>query len=104
MRIQLTDVQSGREIGWREGVADSLTSRSADIQEAVRTATEILVQTHLDAAPRAGWRVEQLTAQFSLTMTAEGSLIVAKGTASGTLDITVTLKREDQQDARATSD
>lgn len=91
--VQVTDVRSGREIGFSENIAVGLASRAADIQNAVRETTEIMVASAAPEITEANWQVDHLTVKFSLSLTTEGSCIVAKGTASGTLDIAIDLRK-----------
>jgi len=86
---------AGREIGWGSNVSEMLTARLDDIRDAIQ-AGAASVSAGLPGLPVAGdWRVTEVEASFGITLAAEAGVILSKGSAEATFEVTVTFSRNE---------
>jgi hypothetical protein len=97
--------EAGREIGWDgPNIAERLDRRVDDIRRAVVSAAMAIAQS-LPGMPEAtDWLLEELSASFGITLTAEAGALVTKASAGATFEVTVTFKREGRRHAGHGSD
>jgi hypothetical protein len=84
---------AGREIGWGTNVAERLESRLDDIRRAIASGATAVAES-LGTLPSArDWHLDNVTASFGITLTAEAGAILSKASAGATFDVTITYKR-----------
>jgi hypothetical protein len=89
------DAAAGREIGWGTNVAERLDARLDDIRRAIASGASAVAES-LGSLPSArDWRLDNVTASFGVTLTAEAGALLSKASAGATFDVTVTYKRDD---------
>jgi hypothetical protein len=92
---------AGREIGWGTNVAERLDSRLDDIRRAIASGATAVAES-LGTLPGAtGWQLDNVTASFGITLTAEAGALLSKASAGATFDVTVTYKHEPHDGDRA---
>jgi hypothetical protein len=92
--VQVVDVKGGRQIGWRDNLAEQLGDRSEDIRRAIAVGSRAVADS-LPGLPGAqGWRMGEVSASFGVTLTAEAGAILSKASAGATFEVTVTYQRE----------
>ena len=92
---------AGREIGWGTNVAERLESRLDDIRRAIASGATAVAES-LGGLPGAqGWSLDNVSASFGVTLTAEAGALLSKASAGATFDVTVTYKRAPDDGGRA---
>jgi hypothetical protein len=92
---------AGREIGWGTNVAEQLESRLDDIRRAIASGT-MAVAGSLDSLHSVpDWRLDNVSASFGVTLTAEAGALLTKAAAGATFEVTVTYKRTASDGDRA---
>jgi hypothetical protein len=92
---------AGREIGWGTNVAERLESRLEDIRRAIASGATAVAES-LGGLPGAqGWRLDNVSASFGVTLTAEAGALLSKASAGATFDVTVTYKHVSHDGDRA---
>jgi len=91
--VQVVEVHAGREIARAPQVAELLRDRVDEIRDAIVTGAQTIAGTlrELDAAP--GWKLDEVSASFGLTLAAEAGVILSKASASAAFDVTVKFQR-----------
>src|SRR3954470_7922085 len=83
----------GREIGWGSNVSEMLTARLDDIRDAIRAGAASISTSLPDLPVVADWQVDQVEASFGITLAAEAGVILSKGSAEATLEVTIAFAR-----------
>lgn len=91
--VEITD--AGREIGWGSNVSEMLTARLDDIRDALRAGAASISTGLPDLPVVADWRVTEVEASFGITLAAEAGVILSKGSAEATFDVTITFSRNE---------
>jgi hypothetical protein len=84
---------AGREIGWGANVAERLESRLDDIRRAIASGATAVAESLGTLPSAADWHLDNVTASFGITLTAEAGAILSKASAGATFDVTITYKR-----------
>jgi hypothetical protein len=95
------DAAAGREIGWGTSVAEQLEARMDDIRQAIESGANAVAVSlvSLPDAPR--WRMQEVTASFGITLTAEAGVLLSKASAGATFEVAVTFERLPEEDSHA---
>lgn len=91
--VQVVRVDTGREIGWSEGLADRLRNRLADVHEAIKDGSAAVAGGLGQLARPDGWQLEEVTATFGIALAAEAGVILSKASGEATFEISVTYRR-----------
>jgi hypothetical protein len=92
--VQVVPVDEGREIGWGESTAEQLRNRLEDIRLAVKEGTKAVAES-LEGLPGAkGWSLEEVSAKFGVTLTAQAGVILSSASVGATFEVTVLFKRD----------
>jgi hypothetical protein len=96
--VQVVPVNDGRQqIGWGESTAEQLQNRLDDIRHAIAEGTKAVADS-LGSLPGAkGWQLGEVSATFSLTLTAEAGVIISRASAGATFEVSVVFKREQEE-------
>jgi hypothetical protein len=95
--VQVVELDSGRAIGWGSNLAEPLRNRVADIESGIRAAAQT-VAVSLHGLPSAdGWQLDEVSASFGITLTAEAGVIVSKASTEANFDVSLTFKRVDAE-------
>jgi hypothetical protein len=91
--VQVVDIDDQGEIGWGDNLAERVEDRSGDIRRAIEAGAKTVTESlpGLPGAP--GWRMQQVSASFGVTLTAEAGAILSKASAGATFEMTVTYER-----------
>ncbi len=92
--VQVVELEQGREIGWGTNVAERLGDRAGDVRRAITRGGEVVANSVADLQAIQGWRLDQVSASFAVTLTAEAGAIVSKASAEATFEVTVTFQRD----------
>jgi hypothetical protein len=83
---------AGREIGFGANVAERLEARLDDIRRAIASGATAVAES-LGGLPSAqGWQLDEVSASFGITLTAEAGALLSKASAGATFDVTVTYR------------
>jgi len=94
--VQVVPVDEGREIGWGESTAEQLRNRLEDIRLAVKEGAKAVADS-LEGLPGAkGWRLEEVSAKFGVTLTAQTGVILSSASAGATFEVTVLFKHDQE--------
>ena len=95
--VQVVPLDEARQqISWGESTAERLHNRLEDIRSAIAEGAKAVADS-LEGLPGAkGWRLEEVSASFGVTLTAEAGVILSKASAGATFEVTV-LYRRDQE-------
>jgi hypothetical protein len=93
VELHLVDLTGNQPIGMRSARLVDLASQEEAIEKALSQVGAVLSGAAAKSEASNGFRVEEIEASFSLTLAAEGALIVAKASAEATLSVTLTAKR-----------
>jgi hypothetical protein len=91
--IQVVDVQEGREIAWGGNAATRLSARLDDIRRAVTAGTRAVAAGLTDLPATEHWQINEVSATFGMTLTAEAGVLLSKAGAEATFEVTVTFQR-----------
>jgi hypothetical protein len=91
--VEISD--GGREIGWNSNVSEMLLARVDDIRDAIRAGAASISTGLADLPVVADWHVDQVEASFGITLAAEAGVILSKGSAEATFDVTITFARNE---------
>jgi hypothetical protein len=83
---------AGREIGWGTNVAERLESRLDDIRRAIASGATAVAESLGSLPGASGWQLDNVSASFGVTLTAEAGALLSKASAGATFDVTVTYK------------
>ena len=97
--VEVVELDPGRAIGWGTGVAQQLRDRAADIECGIVAASQTVAGSLRSLASVEGWELDEVSASFGITLTAEAGVIVSKAAAGATLDVSVVFKRVPTRDA-----
>ena len=93
--VQVLPVDGGREIGWGSSRVAVFRDRLGDVREAVVSGAQAVADS-LGGLPSAeGWRLQEVSGSFGISLTAEGGVILTKAAVGTTFEITVTFQRTD---------
>jgi hypothetical protein len=92
--VQVVELDSGRAIGWGSNLAELLRSRVADIESGIRAAAQTVAES-LGSLPSAdGWQLDEVSASFGITLTAEAGVILSKASTGATFDVSLAFRRQ----------
>lgn len=91
--IQVVDMQEGREIAWGGNVAARLGERLDDVNRAITAGTRAVAAGLTDLPATGQWQVNEVSASFGITLTAEAGVLLSKAGAEATFEVTVTFQR-----------
>lgn len=92
--VQVVPAELGREIGWGSIQVAALGDRLGDVREAVASGARAVADS-LDDLPSAdGWRLDEVSGSFGISLRAEGGVILTKASAAVTFEVTVTFQRQ----------
>jgi hypothetical protein len=91
--VQVVELDPGREIGWGPSVAQQLRERAVDIERGIVAASETLAASLGSLASVEGWELDEVSASFGVTLTAEAGVIVSRASAGATFDVSFVFKR-----------
>jgi len=89
------DVAADREITFGRNLADGLADRREDIQGAIEAGVEAVSKSLKSLVSPDGWKLDELSASFGITLTAEAGVILSKASAGATLEVSVRFTRAD---------
>jgi hypothetical protein len=95
--VQVIDVEAAanREITFGKTLAEGLGSRADDIRKAIEAGSESVAKSLKSLVSPEGWGLDEVSASFGITLTAETGVIVSKASAGATFEVSVTFTRRD---------
>jgi hypothetical protein len=87
------DSQGSRQIRTRNRGTASLQERSAELEEAIVSASGVAQSSLARLQDRDGWRVSSLEVTFGLTLAAEAGVILSKASAEASFEVVITVER-----------
>jgi hypothetical protein len=94
--VQVVEVEGGRQIGRVADLAEQLGDRMEDVRRAIAVGARTVADS-LPGLPGAeGWGMDEVTASFGVTLTAEAGAILSKASAGATFEVCVTYRRNPQ--------
>ena len=87
------DSQGSRQIRARNRGTASLQERSAELEEAIVSASGIAQSSLARLQERNGWCVSSLEVTFGVTLAAEAGVILSKASAEASFEIVITVER-----------
>ncbi|MGW7387100.1 CU044_2847 family protein [Streptomyces sp. NPDC054794] len=87
------DSQGSRQIRARNRGTASLQERSAELQEAIVSASGMAQSSLARLRDHDGWRVSSLEVSFDVTLAAEAGVILSKASAEASFDGVITVER-----------
>ena len=91
--VQVVDVRAGREIGWGTSLAEELGKRLDDIRVAIAAGAKTVAGSLVGLPSAQGWQLEEVSASFGVTLTAEAGALLSKASAGATFEVQVTFHR-----------
>lgn len=91
--VQAVHVASGREISWSDTLVQRLEDRVDDIREAIVAGAQAVAADAERMTLTNGWQVDEISATFGVTLTADARVLVSRAGAEATFEVTVTLRR-----------
>jgi Trypsin-co-occurring domain 1 len=91
--VQVVEVNSGREIGWGSNLSEQLQGRRDDIRAAIVSGSDTVASSLVSLSSAGGWVLDEVSAGFGITLTAEAGVILSKASAAATFDVTVKFTR-----------
>lgn len=92
--IGVVELSDGRTISWAGNRAERLVDRLPDVRAAVSAAVAS-VGVELAAVPVSpGWQLDEVSAAFAVTLTAEAGVILGKTGGQASFEVTVSLRRQ----------
>jgi len=92
--IQVVPVAQGGEIAWGGSITDQLENRLDDIRNAIAAGASAVAESLPGLPSVTGWRLGEVEASFSVTVTAEAGVILSKASAGATFEVKVLYKRD----------
>jgi hypothetical protein len=92
--VQVVEVDSDREIGWASNLAEQLQGRLDDIRAAIVAGSGTVANSLVSLPSAEGWVLDEVSAAFGITLTAEAGVILSKASAAATFDVTVKFSRK----------
>lgn len=89
VQIQVVEIEPGREISWGTNLAESLDDRLDDIRNAITTGCGAVANSLVSLPAADGWELDEVSATFGITLSAEAGVILTKASASSTFEVTV---------------
>ena len=74
-------------------MAQQLQARAADIERGIAAASETIAASLGSLVSVEGWELDEVSASFGVTLTAEAGVIVSKASAGATFDVSFGFKR-----------
>ncbi|MGA4837422.1 CU044_2847 family protein [Streptomyces sp. G45] len=87
------DSQGSRQIRSRSRDTESLEERSAELEQAIVSASEIAQNSLARLPSQDGWRVSGLEVTFGVTLAAEAGVILSKASAEASFEVTISVER-----------
>ena len=87
------DVAADREITFGKSLAERLGDRQDDIRGAIAAGSQTVAESIESLPSPEGWRLEEVSALFGITLTAEAGVIMSKASAGATLEVSVKFTR-----------
>lgn len=87
------DAAAGREIGWGTSVAEQLEGRLDDIRRAIESGATAVAASLVSLSDAPQWRLEDVSASFGITLTAEAGVLLSKASAGATFEVAITYRR-----------
>lgn len=87
------DVAADREITFGKSLAEGLGGRQDDIQSAIDTGSQVVAKSLKSLVSPEGWQLNEVSATFGITLTAEAGVIVSKASAGATFEVSVKFTR-----------
>lgn len=89
----VSDGTDGREIGWGSNLPEQLETRLDDIRRAIEAGARAVALSLDIRHDTPDWRMQQVTASFGITLTAEAGVLVSKASAGATFEVSITFDR-----------
>lgn len=87
------DVAASREITFAKNLAEQLSQRADDVRGAIEAGTKTVAKSLKSLDSPEGWKLDEVSASFGITLTAEAGAIVSKASAGATFEISVKFSR-----------
>jgi hypothetical protein len=97
--VQVIELEPGREIGWGSSVAQQLRARVGDIEGGIVAASETIAASLGSLASVEGWELNEVSASFGVTLTAEAGVILTAASAGASFEVSLCFKRVQPQTA-----
>lgn len=101
--VQVVPVE-GREISFGSSLTEQLEDRIDDVRGAIATGIKVIAESLNDIRCSERWKMGDVSASFSVTLTAEAGVIVSKASAGATFEIQVTFQPDDREDHGSRTD
>jgi Trypsin-co-occurring domain 1 len=92
--VQVVPVAQGGEISWSGSVTDQLENRLGDVRNAIASGASAVAASLASLPGAEGWRLGEVEASFSVTLTAEAGVILSKASAGAAFEVKVLFKRD----------
>jgi hypothetical protein len=80
--VQVVPVEEeGQQIGWGESMAEQLSNRLEDIRNAISEGSRAVANSLSELPSATGWWLEEVSAKFGVTLTAEAGVILSRASA-----------------------
>jgi len=95
VRVEVIELDDSgfRQVSEGSRVTARLSERSAEVQEAIREASNIAQDSLQNLPERPGWRVSGLEVTFGLTLAVEAGVIVSKASGEASFEVTLSIER-----------
>jgi hypothetical protein len=92
------NIDNGRQISGAR-LPERLADRAADIRRGIHAGVGAVLEGIRGLPRDARWTADEVSASFALTLEAEAGVVLSKASASATLEISVTFRRTEQDEA-----
>lgn len=95
VRVETVELDGAgrRQIATRHRPTALLSERRDEIQAAIREAVDVVRAPLADESATGGWQVSSVEATFGITLSAEAGVILARGSAEASFEVTLTIER-----------
>jgi hypothetical protein len=90
--VQVVELRNGREIGWGQAGLERLRERLGDVKAAIVAGGEMLVASLPDLPSAERWALDEVSATFGVTLTAEAGVVLSRVSTEGSFAVTITYR------------
>ena len=87
--VHVVELRDGREIRWSQGGLERLRERLSDVKAAVVAGGRTLAASLPDLPSPDRWELDEVSATFGVTLTAEAGAVLSRVSTEGSFEVTI---------------
>ena len=92
--VMVVPLEETGQIGLGDNLTQKLGDRLDDIRSAIETGVRSVAKSLENIRDEPGWSLTEVTTSFQVTLTTEAGVILSKGSAGATFEVTVSFRRD----------